>query len=102
MAQEAKEKHSKSKRTTAAASDSVKIEEVPLPSDSEEDSEDTVEYIPPDEPHMCPHLLAVAMPSETSFFRVTPLIDSGCGTVLIKPEFADALSARQIAMREPE
>ena len=74
-----------------------------MASDLEAGSDASDTYVFPDEPHMYPCLLAVSDPlQEGRFCRVEPLIDSGCGTVMIKPEFANSLSLKRRLLKQPE
>ena len=103
IARAAKRKHDKhSAAAKASSSSSAKIEEPPT-SESDSNSEQSDSYVLPDEPHMYPCLLATSDPlQEDRFHRVEPLIDSGCGTVMIKPEFADALGLSRFMLKQPE
>ena len=104
MALEAKAQMEKRKATTASPSTAPPSTAAP-PSRIEEASDgetDPFEYVSPSVPHLLPQLLAVPMRPGDLYLPCEPLIDTGCPTVMIRPDLADALELKRHTMRQPE
>ena len=98
----AQEWRAKAQRRAAAA---LALFDTPSPAEATPvaaAAESSSEYVPSDEPFMLPCLLASPATKESPVMPCQPLIDSGCDTVMIKPEFATALGLVRIPMLTPE
>jgi hypothetical protein len=98
MAQEAKEKH----RSRSGGVQNPNSTAEPPDSDLDSSEEDNIKYVPPpDEPHLYPQLLASSVVPGGPILPCEPMIDSGCITVMIKPEYADALRLKRYPLKQP-
>lgn len=61
------------------------------------------EYVPSlDEPYLYPYLLLLSTALDSLTLPCEPMIDSGYITVMIRPEFANAISLKHYSLKQPK